>query len=74
MKDFSGTELSIGQKVAICLPYYKHLVEGRVEKIGPKMVTCSYYDDNQRLKTTPRYPNQVMVMPITLSEMNEQDD
>lgn len=62
MKDFAGVELRVGQKVALCLPYYKHLVKGRVEKIGKEMVTCAYYDDNQRLKTTPRYPNQVVVI------------
>lgn len=72
MKDFVGNELHVGQEVALCLPYYKHLVKGWVIKIGPQMVTCGYkrngYDEY-----TPRYPNQVMALPITLDQMNEQD-
>lgn len=61
MKDFAGVELEVGQKVALCLPYYKHLVMGQVEKIGAAMVTCSYYR-GQYLEKTSRYPNQVMVV------------
>lgn len=61
MNDFAGTELEVGQDVALCLPYYKHLVKGKVEKIGDKMATCSYqqYGREQR---TPRYPEQIMVI------------
>lgn len=72
MKDFAGNELHVGQEVAICLPYYKHLVKGWVIKIGPKMVTCGY-NNGRRDDSTPRYPNQVMALPITLDQMNEQD-
>lgn len=61
MKDFAGIELEVGQDVALCLPYYKHLVKGRVEKIGKEMVTCSYTGPWGPGKT-PRYPNQVMVI------------
>lgn len=61
MKDFAGKEFEVGQEVALCLPYYKHLVKGRVEKIGKSMVRCTYmrgkYED-----ATNRYPNQVMVI------------
>ena len=73
MKDFAGVELEVGQEVALCLPYYKHLVKGRVEKIGDKMVTCSYKGPWGEDKT-PRFPNQVMVLPITLDKMNDNDD
>lgn len=61
MQDFAGIELEVGQKVAICLPYYKHLVMGQVEKIGAAMVTCSYKRNGYPDKTS-RYPNQVMVI------------
>lgn len=64
MNDFAGKEFEVGQTVAICVPYYKHLVKGRVEKIGPKMVTCSYkarWGD----ETTTRFPNQVVILDGT---------
>jgi hypothetical protein len=64
MKDFAGKEFEVGQTVALCLPYYKHLVKGRVEKIGNQMVTCSYearYPKGSR-DTTARYPNQVVIL------------
>lgn len=61
MNDFVGNELHVGQEVALCLPYYKHLVKGWVIKIGPKMVTCGYMEYG-REESTARYPNQVMVI------------
>jgi hypothetical protein len=61
MKDFAGRELEVGQTVALCLPYYKHLVKGRVEKIGNKMVSCSYTGPWGE-DTTARYPNQVVIL------------
>lgn len=64
MKDFAGKEFAVGQKVALCLPYYKHLVEGRVEKIGKQMVTCSYESEwrKDHRDSTARYPNQVVIL------------
>lgn len=61
MKDFAGVELEVGQKVALCLPYYKHLTMGRVEKISKQMVTCSYTGPWGEDKT-PRYPDQVVII------------
>ncbi len=63
MRDMAGNELTVGTKVLICLPYYKHLVEGTIEKVGVKMVTCSYPSqwNKDNLDTTTRYPNQVIV-------------
>lgn len=34
MKDFIGKEFEVGQTVAMCVPYYKHLVKGTVVKSG----------------------------------------
>lgn len=62
MKDFTGREFEVGQTVAICVPYYKHLVMGKVVKIGAKMVTCSYDARRNRLETTSRFPNQVVIV------------
>lgn len=67
MKDFAGNELEIGDRVLICLPYYKHMVWAEVERFGEQMIVCSYRpnDDPTRYrKTVPRYPNQV-VLPLT---------
>jgi hypothetical protein len=61
MKDFAGKEFEVGQAVALCLPRYKHLVKGRVEKIGKAMVTCSYYSGKYP-EYTSRYPNQVVIL------------
>lgn len=60
MQDLAGNEFEVGQKVLLCLPYYKELVWGTVEKIGPKMVTCSYME-RDRMQQTPRRPDQVVV-------------
>lgn len=64
MKDFAGKEFAVGQTVALCVPYYKHLVKGRVEKIGPKTVTCSY-TARWGADSTTRLPNQVVILDGT---------
>lgn len=63
MKDFAGTEFEVGQTVAMCVPYYKHLVIGKVEKIGAKTVTCSY-NYSWGPGETVRYPNQVVILDV----------
>jgi hypothetical protein len=61
MRDMAGNEIEVGKDVLICLPGYKHLVWAKVEKIGPKMVTCSYERWKGYMDQTPRFPNQVVV-------------
>lgn len=74
MKDFAGNELEVGDKVLICLPYYKHLVWGEVERFTDRMIICSYHRSSGRRDTVPRHPNQV-VLPMTerLKHEIEQD-
>jgi hypothetical protein len=60
MKDMAGNELEVGMDVLVILPGYKHMVWGVIEKVGPKMATCSYTQWGYRHQT-PRNPDQIVV-------------
>lgn len=68
MKDFAGTELQIGDKVAICVPNYKHLVWAEVVSFGKQMIVCEYQVtwSHDRKDRVSRYPNQVIFPPTVI--------
>lgn len=62
MKDFFGTDLLIGDKVAFVTRHYRDLTLGTVVAVTPKQVRVLYqhYGGSE---TTLRYPNVLVKRP-----------
>lgn len=48
MKDFRGTKLEVGDKVAVLPPNYRNMVEGVIEKFTAKQATIVYKPHHHR--------------------------
>ena len=63
MKDFFGTELSVGDVVAFEEPGYRNLILGTITKFTPKNVRLSWRGNYKTDETFVTAPNNVIKKP-----------